>query len=166
MQPAEMSIGELADAAGLSRRAIRFYVQQGLIPTPLGRGRGRHYDASHLEQLRRIGELQSAGHSLAAIRQIIAGRGVSDSAPPAPLPAPAAARKSARPAFAAELWTRLRLMEGVELHFDAARFNPPVERLIALREAVRAAFQEPDDRTGDESAGQTESDSESNGDPR
>jgi hypothetical protein len=29
-----MSIGELADAAGLSRRAIRFYVQQGLLPAP------------------------------------------------------------------------------------------------------------------------------------
>ena len=75
MQSAEMGIGELADAAGLSRRAIRFYVQQGLIPAPLGRGRGRHYDASHLEQLRRVAELQAAGHSLEAIRKILAGAG-------------------------------------------------------------------------------------------
>src|SRR5688572_5160641 len=65
------SIGDLADAAGVSRRAIRFYVQQRLLPPPLGRGRGGHYDGSHLERLRRIGELQAAGHSLDAIRRIL-----------------------------------------------------------------------------------------------
>jgi DNA-binding transcriptional MerR regulator len=157
MSAAEMSIGELADAAGVSRRAVRFYVQQGLIPPPLGRGRGRHYDASHLQQLRRIGELQSAGHSLGAVRQILAGRSASGSAVPAPHKP---ARPSTRPAFSAELWTRLRLMEGVELQFDAARFNPPVERLLALREAVRAAFQEHEDEADPKGDREPDDDSE------
>ena len=136
MQPGELSIGELADAAGLSRRAIRYYVQQRLLPLPTGRGRGRHYDQSHLDRLRRIAELQAAGHSLDAIRRILDGEPVT-----APLPAespPSSPRR--RPAFVAELWTRLRLAEGVELHFDAARHQPEVEKLIALREAVRDAF--------------------------
>lgn len=128
-----MSIGELADAAGLSRRAIRFYVQQGLLPSPLGRGRGRHYDASHLDVLRRIAELQAAGHSLDAIRQILAGR-------PAPVPPGNGRAKSARSGLSAELWTRLRLAEGLELHFDATKFNPDVRQLLALREAVRTAL--------------------------
>src|SRR3954453_13728860 len=103
MESAGMSIGELADAAGLSRRAIRFYVQQRLLPAPLGRGRGRHYDGSHLEALRRIAELQSAGHSLEAIRQIQRGGPV----PASPLPDSRRLRP-AGPALSAELWTRLQ----------------------------------------------------------
>jgi len=71
-----MSIEELADAAGLTRRGVRFYVQSGLLPAPLGVGRGRHYDASHLERLRRVRELQAQGHSLEEIRQILAGKRV------------------------------------------------------------------------------------------
>ena len=131
-----MSIGELADAAGLSRRAIRFYVQQGLLPAPLGRGRGRHYDGSHLDALRRIAELQSTGHSLEAIRQIQRGGAVPEQ------PSQDIRRsRSPRPVLSAELWTRLQLAEGLELHFDATRFNPDVRQLLAARDAVRAAFQ-------------------------
>ena len=73
MKSGTLSIGELADAANLSRRAIRFYVQRGLLPPPLGVGRGRHYDPSHLHRLRRIADLQSAGHSLDAIERAFAG---------------------------------------------------------------------------------------------
>lgn len=143
MQPGELSIGELADAAGLSRRAIRFYVQQRLLPLPTGRGRGRHYDQSHLDRLRRIAELQSAGHSLDAIRRIL--EGATAEAPVAATPDVEPRTPRRRAAFAAELWTRLRLAEGVELHFDAARHQPDVGKLIALREAIRDVFR-PDDR--------------------
>jgi DNA-binding transcriptional MerR regulator len=146
METGEMAIGELADAAGLSRRAIRFYVQQGLLPPPLGRGRGRHYDGTHLQTLRRVQELQQAGHSLDAIRRILRG----DTAPVAsPERAfPPQKRAKARATLSAELWTRLRLMEGVELHFDAARFSPEVEGLLALREAARGVFRSHEDADG------------------
>ena len=146
MQPGELSIGELADAAGLSRRAIRYYVQQKLLPLPLGRGRGRHYDQSHLDRLRRIAELQAAGHSLEAIRRILDG---GDVASAAPAPAQQETPPRRRAAFAAELWTRLRLADGVELHFDAARHRPEVEKLMELRDAVRAIFCPHDDDDGD-----------------
>src|SRR5690349_8562432 len=140
----ELSIGDLADAAGVTRRTVRFYVQQRLLPTPLGRGRGRHYDQSHLERLRRINELQAAGHSLEAIRRILSGGETAASpasvAPPAPSAPGAAARRAPRPSLSAELWTRLRLAEGVELHYDAARHRPTVEQLMQLREAIRAAL--------------------------
>ena len=133
MQSGEMGIGELADAAGLSRRAVRFYVQQELIPAPLGRGRGRHYDSGHLERLRRIGELQAGGQSLDAIRLILDGK-------TAALPPPERRSRANRPAMSAELWTRLRPLEGVELSFDASRFNPTVEQLLALRDVIRDVF--------------------------
>ncbi len=140
MISAELSIGDLADAAGVSRRAVRFYVQQRLLPSPLGRGRGRHYDQSHLERLRRIAELQAAGHSLDAIRRILEG-GEVPAAATASTP-----RRPPRASLSAQLWTRLRLGEGVELHYDAARHNPTVEQLMQLRDAVRAAFQPEADR--------------------
>jgi DNA-binding transcriptional MerR regulator len=141
METSEMAIGELADAAGLSRRAIRFYVQQGLLPPPLGRGRGRHYDATHLAVLRRIQELQQAGHSLDAIRKILQGRASPAPSPSTrPTPSGGNGEPRARPTLSAQLWTRLRLMEGVELHFDAAKFHPEVEGLLALRQAAREVF--------------------------
>ncbi len=127
-----LSVGELADAAGLSRRAIRFYVQQHLLTPPASRGRGKHYDASHLARLKQIMDLQAAGHSLDSIRQILDG--ATDIA------RPAAPERPQRHALTAELWTRLKLMEGVELHFDAARHRPAVENLLELRRAVQAAF--------------------------
>ncbi len=131
----DLSIGELANAAGVSRRAVRFYVQLRLLPPPLGRGRGRHYDQSHLERLRRITELQAAGHSLDGIRRIVEG---GETPPPA---APLA--RLARATLSAELWTRLRFGAGIELHYDAARHNPTAEQLMALREAVREVFRDP-----------------------
>ena len=68
-----IGINELAAASGLTRRAIRFYVQQKLLSPPTGLGRSSQYDTSHLDRLRRIAELQQSGHSLDAIRQILNG---------------------------------------------------------------------------------------------
>jgi len=97
------AIGELADAAGVSRRAVRFYVQRGLVAPPLGVGRGAHYDASHLAQLLEIRRRQEAGAPL----QAIADSFESDGAP------------VAAPAPVSEAWTRLVLAPGVELHVRA-----------------------------------------------
>ena len=138
MNDEALSIGDLADAAGLSRRAIRFYVQQRLLPPPLGRGRGRHYDRSHLERLSRIAQLQSAGHSLDAIRRILDSGHETAPSPAAP------ARRPPRASLSARLWTRLGLGDGVELHYDAARHNPTVEQLMQLRDAVRSILSDAD----------------------
>ncbi len=131
METERMSIGKLADLAGVSRRTIRFYVQRGLLDAPRGRGRGSDYDRTHLERLERIRELQQAGHSLDAIDVILDG----NSAPPRPDPAAPIPRSPAR--LKARLWTRLRLGDGVELHLDMSRHNPDVEQLMAVRQTVR-----------------------------
>lgn len=144
-----MDIGELADAAGLTRRAIRFYVQRGLLPAPLGVGRGRHYDWSHLDRLRRLQALQSAGHSLDAIKQIFVDGSATVSAP---LPSPPESGRRAKPTLSAELWTRLRVAQGVELHFDASRHQPDVEQLRALRDAIRDAFSSEPEPSQDDQA--------------
>ena len=146
MDTEQLGIGELADAAGISRRAVRFYVQQGLIPPPTGKGRGAHYEASHLERLRKVLELQEAGYSLDAIGRLLEGKNVE--VPIAP------ARPAIRASLSAELWTRVKVMEGVEIHFDARRHQPEVEKLLQLREAIRSAFETKGD--GDGSDGQAD----------
>lgn len=129
-----LGIDELAEAAGLTRRAVRFYVQQKLLPAPLGVGRGKHYDRSHLDRLKRLQELQSAGYSLDMIRQILDGR------EPTPLPnirPPASSARRRRAAEGIELWTRLNIADGVELHVDTGRFDPGAERLVAACKLLR-----------------------------
>ena len=136
MADGQLNLDELADRAGLSRRAIRFYVQRGLLPPPLGLGRGRHYDQRHLEVLKRIAELQAAGHSLDGISKILAGADPAEVEKPG---APAGARLAPggrRASLSAALWTRLKLAPGVELHFDASA-HPTAEQLINIRQAVR-----------------------------
>jgi DNA-binding transcriptional MerR regulator len=148
MEPDSYSIGELADAAGLSRRAVRFYVQRGLLPPPLTRGRGARYGAEHVVRLREIGQLQAAGHSLDAIARVLAARGPTAGVPSGEpvrnrntVRVPDSPVDDSRPVPAvrvqAQLLTRIRLQEGVELLLDASRYNPTGEALMALRQSVQ-----------------------------
>jgi DNA-binding transcriptional MerR regulator len=125
------NINELADAAGISRRAVRFYVQEKLLDPPEGAGRGSHYQRSHLHQLQRIVELQRAGHALDAIRRIFAGEKVPTPAPPRP---------SRAAALNSTLISRTELTPGVELAFDAARYAPTTDQLLAFQELARKIF--------------------------
>jgi DNA-binding transcriptional MerR regulator len=125
-----MSITELADTAGVSRRAVRFYVARKLLLPPEGRGRGGYYTAAHLDQLRRIQELQRAGHPLEAIRRILDGADVKP--PPAPV-----RTGRVKAGIQASLWTRLVLDTGIELHIDLNRHEVTAEQILALKESVR-----------------------------
>ena len=60
-------IAELAERGGVTRRTVRYYVQRGLLPTPLGTGRGPHYTPAHLERLIHIRQLQESGVPLSEI---------------------------------------------------------------------------------------------------
>ena len=62
-------IEDLVRITGLTRRTIRFYIQEGLLDGPEGERRGAHYLASHLEALLRIRRLAAEGMTLNAIKQ-------------------------------------------------------------------------------------------------
>jgi len=130
MNDVTLGIDELADAAGLTRRAVRFYVQRGLLPPPLGLGRGRHYDRSHLERLERIRDLQAQGHSLSAIQDLLDGKALKP--PPGP-----------SEAVPATPWVRLHAGDGVEINFRTDRHAPTPRQLQQLRQAVRAILKLP-----------------------
>jgi DNA-binding transcriptional MerR regulator len=65
-----LSIGDLAQAGGVTPSAIRYYEQAGLIPAP-GRKSGRRaYDTDALDQLEMIGRARSAGFAIREIREL------------------------------------------------------------------------------------------------
>jgi DNA-binding transcriptional MerR regulator len=68
----EMRIDDLAQRASVPTRTIRYYTQQGLLPSPKLRGRVGYYDERHLERLRLIKELQEKRYlPLSVIRSVI-----------------------------------------------------------------------------------------------
>lgn len=71
-----LDLAELADRAGVSPRTIRYYIQEGLLPSPEARGPGAHYGPEHLDTLRIIKRLQYDHLPLAEIRRLLeeAGR--------------------------------------------------------------------------------------------
>ncbi|MDA8399406.1 MAG: heavy metal-responsive transcriptional regulator [Actinomycetota bacterium] len=70
-----MRIGELADAAGVNPKTIRFYEQTGLLPEPRRTPSGyREYDDADEERLLFIKTAQRLGLTLADIREILAFR--------------------------------------------------------------------------------------------
>jgi DNA-binding transcriptional MerR regulator len=67
-----MRIDELAMRAAVPTRTIRYYTQQGLLPSPTLRGRVGFYDDRHVERLRLIKELQEKRYlPLSVIRSVI-----------------------------------------------------------------------------------------------
>ena len=120
------NIDELADLGGVSRRTVRYYVQEGLLPAPLGVGRGRHYGQAHLDRLLEVKAQQEAGLSLDEIRSRRTpppGGGKPRPVRPQPLPR--------------STWRRLELAPGVELHVAHDVKLPAPGRLEELVEWCR-----------------------------
>jgi DNA-binding transcriptional MerR regulator len=70
-----VQIGEVAEQAGLSTKALRYYERVGLIDEPDRTPSGyRSYDESVLDRLRFIRAAQAVGLTLGEIRGVIAFR--------------------------------------------------------------------------------------------
>jgi DNA-binding transcriptional MerR regulator len=62
------TIGELAQAAGVTTRTIRYYTAEGLLPPPETRGKFAGYSDAHLQRLQLIARLKAAYLPLQEIR--------------------------------------------------------------------------------------------------
>lgn len=62
------TIGQLAEAAGVTPRTIRYYTAEGLLPRPDARGQYALYSQEHLLRLQLIGQLKQAYLPLGEIR--------------------------------------------------------------------------------------------------
>jgi DNA-binding transcriptional MerR regulator len=67
MERKTYTIEELGELTGYTRRTILYYVQEGLIDPPAGRGRGGFYYDSHIQQLLRIKSFQEKGIGITAM---------------------------------------------------------------------------------------------------
>ena len=115
-------VEELAERAGVSRRTIRYYVQRGILPPPLGLGRGNHYSEEHLATLVRVRELQEAGVSLEEILERLRGQ------------EPGPESRGSPASVVQTTWTRVELADGVELHVRGRRLSD--EQIRALKAAT------------------------------
>lgn len=125
--PDRFSLDELAARAGLSPRTVRYYIAEGLVSRPEGEKRGAHYLRRHLEQLLLIRRWTEAGLSLERVRELIAG--APDDPPP----------RRAAPG-SVEVWSRLTLADGAELHLEPGRAGLTPEQVRALVRGVTALY--------------------------
>jgi DNA-binding transcriptional MerR regulator len=63
-----MTLAELADAAEVTPRTVRYYIAQGLLPRPVGTGSASAYTEAHLRYLKTIKAFQMQHLPLAEIR--------------------------------------------------------------------------------------------------
>lgn len=119
----KLSLQQLSEQTGVTERSIRFYIQKGLLPRPLGGTRAAHYTEAHLADLLRIREWQAAGLSLEAIGDLLAAR---DDAPIAPL------RRGA-----IEVRSHLVIDEGIELAVAPDRAGLTQAQIRQLFQAIK-----------------------------
>ena len=139
---ARYAIGDLARLAGVSRRTVRYDVQENLIPAPLGVGRGDHYGPEHLERILRVKTMQEAGKTLDEIRQADVPRTESKRRAAANREPPATSSLAHQHYDEAVLpersiWRRLTLAPGVELQIAGNVRLPWPGKLQELAEWCR-----------------------------
>ncbi|MCU0579699.1 MAG: helix-turn-helix domain-containing protein [Desulfobacterota bacterium] len=124
MSRAIYTIEQLSEKTGFPIRTIRYYIQEGLLEPPAGRGRGGFYYDSHLQRLMEIKAFQDRGLKLGAIQEMFK-RGES--------PAPAPDR---------EVWVRCPVVPGLEIQVSRdleARQQKKIRDIIRI---ARSIFEE------------------------
>jgi len=134
------SLDELSTLVGVTPRTVRYYIAEGLVDRPEGEKRGAHYLRRHLEQLLLIRRWTEAGLSLDRVRELIAG------APEDPAPRRASAGS-------VEVWSRVTVADGIEVHVEPGRAGLTPEQVRQLVGGITALYRQvrlsgPDDRSG------------------
>lgn len=131
---------------GVTRRTVRYYVQEGLLPAPRGVGRGDHYGQEHLERLLRVKGLQERGRTLEEIRRELM----------APSPkggAPVDHKVTVDLSIPRGAWVRLNVAPGIEVHVASGLRLPPPGRLAELAALCRELFGERPSSIEEDSSG-------------
>jgi len=122
MEPKPYAIDDLCALTGYSRRTIRYYVSEGLLEPPAGRGRGGFYYDSHLQRLQQIRALQDRGLRISDIQRLTAET-----------------QAAVKPAPKRESWMRLPICPGLEIHVrsDVEEINPKgLESLVRVAKTL------------------------------
>lgn len=120
------NIETLSKISGLSRRAVRYYIQRGLLEPPEGSKRGCYYTEKHLERIRDIQRLSEQGVPLLKIKEVFDG-----------VSGDAAAEMKAPSAPQVTRWERIDFGSGVELSFRPNALNSfDIERIRNFIEGI------------------------------
>lgn len=125
----KLSIDQLATLTGLTARTVRYYIQQGLVSRPEGAKRGAYYERRHVEQLLLIRRWTDAGLSLDRVRELTSG------APEDPPRRPV-------PPGSVEVWSRVTLADGLEMHLEPGRAGLTPEQVRAFIRGVAALYRQ------------------------
>jgi DNA-binding transcriptional MerR regulator len=120
--PDAITVTQLSERTGVPVRRIRYYVSEGLLPPPVGRGRASYYTSAHLERLQHIIALREVNLSLDEIRERLGD--VERVTPSNDVPSPVA-----------HSWRRWEIVPGVEMH---ARQDLDERTLSTIRVMVGA----------------------------
>lgn len=159
-----MTLTELAAAADVTPRTVRYYIAQGLLPPPVGAGPAASYGEDHLRKLGAIKAMQGRHLPLSEIRarldgepppspssaskpgsnaldylDNVLGRGPSapTSTPAGPVVSPAATPSSSR-----STWERHAFGPDVELHVRRPLSREQNRRVDRLLDEARRIFLE------------------------
>jgi DNA-binding transcriptional MerR regulator len=124
MSEKQYTIDELSELTGFSRRTIRYYIQEGLLEPPAGRGRGGFYYDSHLEKLLHIKSLQGKGLSLATILKSLK-TGEAES-----------------PSSSREVWIKYEVVPGFDINVRRELEQQESKKIIETIRVARAILEE------------------------
>ena len=71
MKDQELTISELEEISGVSRRTIHFYIKEEVLPPPEGKGGGARYSQDHVLRLELIRKLQRSHLKLSGIKEAL-----------------------------------------------------------------------------------------------
>ena len=123
-----LSFDELCATVDLSPRKVRYYIQLGLVDRPDGINRWAKYGPRHVEQLLSIKKWQAAGLALERIKELLHGEATA--LPP-----------RRQEAGSVEVWSRLLVAPGIELHVEAGVAGLSPEALRVFFQQVMTAHQ-------------------------
>jgi DNA-binding transcriptional MerR regulator len=138
------SVGSLATSAGVSRRTVRFYVQERLLEPPIGLGRWAQYTESHLARLLQIKSWQEQGLPLEAIRARLElhpsrtrGSWRQEQRQADGPQAPPIGNATSEAVMPGRAWMHQPVLAGYELHVAADRPPLTAAQLAALARSLR-----------------------------
>ncbi|HVY45953.1 MAG TPA: MerR family transcriptional regulator [Minicystis sp.] len=132
--PEGVTVAELAAQVRITPRAVRYYVERGLLPAPEFRGSRTRYGKDHLARLFAIVAMRRERLDLDAIGRRLATLTPAEleaylPAPPAPPPTPGALAPPPAPTYASVGWAHVALLPGVELLVREGA-SPAVRKIV------------------------------------
>lgn len=127
MEEKKYTVYELSEMTGFTIRTIRYYIQEGLLAPPAGRGRGGFYFDSHLNQLRLIKSLQEKGMKISSILQYLKGGEVQETS------------------CSRDVWVKYEIIPGFEIHVRREVEEGEGRKVLEALRTIKSIFKEDTD---------------------